>query len=97
MGQTAEVLADAFGITRDDQDRRSEISESNAAEQPNAGEPYGSRAGGGAKDNGIRRGQSTEPLAKLRCRCSFKDARSGHARRPRSGWSTAIDVMTRVA
>ncbi len=72
MGQTAEVLADEFAITREQQDRFAMESHHKAeAAQTEcflSGEIVNVDARGGKveKDNGIRYGQSMEALAKLR-------------------------------
>ena len=73
MGETAEILADEFDISREDQDRRAMESHQKAESAQDkcfaSGEivfvdlPGGKRV---EKDNAVRRGQSMEQLAKLR-------------------------------
>ena len=73
MGETAEVLADEFGISREDQDRYAVESHRRAAAAAErcflSGEIAAIRPSENVavdRDNGIRPGQSTEQLAKLR-------------------------------
>ncbi|NOY52360.1 MAG: thiolase family protein [Deltaproteobacteria bacterium] len=75
MGQTAEVLAREFGISREDQDAFSLVSHQraeNAIEEGRLGDEIvpvyvpPKFKGAVAQDNGVRRGQSLEALGKLK-------------------------------
>lgn len=72
MGQTAEILADQFRVTREEQDAYAAASHQRAESARErcflSGElaPFEVDAGVVSKDNGIRPGQSVEQLARLR-------------------------------